>query len=96
MIFLSKIKFYLVAIGAGILAVLTAVLRMKSLKRQRDNARHQRDVLDARVHVQQVQKSIAKKNKEALSKERVIIKEEVSKKGEAFEGIDSLENPNDF
>lgn len=93
---IGKIKFYLAAIGAAILAVLAAVVRINSLKNQRNKARQQRDILDARVHVQKTQKVLVKKKNEALSKERAKIKEELAKKGDEFEGIDSLKNPNDF
>ena len=91
---IAKLKLYGLAIGTFLLAVLAAVVRMQSLKNQRDKARQQRDVARARVHVQKVEKSIEKKQREALSLKEKEIKERIEKN--EVKDLDNLTDSNNF
>ena len=86
----------LYAFGAGLLAVLALILRMQVLKNGRDNARMERDVLKARVHVQKVNSKIKREEKVKLSSRRAELKKELSQAKEDFEGVDNFNKPNDF
>lgn len=86
----------LAAAGAIALAVLAVFVRLKVVTHQRDKAVVVAETLKARVHVQKVQKKIAKKEKEKLVSRRADIIKEIKKKDEDFTGLDNLNNPNDF
>lgn len=62
-----KFKFYLYTIGAALVAALAFVLRTKSLKAQRDNARQEAEILKAKVHFNKTEKKIKEKEKKNLS-----------------------------
>lgn len=91
---LGRIKYYGMAILTALLAIGAAVVRMRSLKNQRDKARQQRDVARARVHVAKVEKSIEKKQREELSRRESDIKERIEKN--ELEKLDNLTDSNDF
>lgn len=93
---IARLKYYAAVIGTALIAVLAALLRIQSLKNQRDKLRRERDTLDARVHINKVEKQLQRKKKERLSLERETIEREVSKEGEDFRGLDNLSKPNDF
>ena len=86
----------LMAFGAGVLAILAMVLRMKVLKEQRDRAEQQRDVLKARSQVQKTLRVIKRKEQKKLVSRRADLAKELEKKGEDFEGVDNFNKPNQF
>lgn len=93
---LGKIKYYAMLIGATLLAIAAATLRIKTLKNQRDRAREEAARQKAVVHVGKVKEKERKKQQDSLLLKEERIKEEVEKKGEDFKGLDNLRDPNDF
>jgi hypothetical protein len=82
----------LAALGAFLLAVLAAVVRMKSLKNQRDRARQVSETLESRLKQQQNQKKIKREEeKKALSRSRQLAQELEEKKA-----LSNLTDSNDF
>lgn len=96
MAFLLKLKAWSWQLGAALLAVGAVVLRLSVLKHQRDVARDKANRAEAQVHINKVEKIIKKKRKEELSTSLEEVEREVKKKGEDFEGLDNLSNPNDW
>jgi len=86
----------LMAFGAAVLGVLTLLLRMKVLKKQRNKARKQTDVLKARHQVIKQKRVIKRKEQERLVSRRADLKKELDKEGEDFKGVDNFSDPNDF
>jgi len=95
---LTKISRQMYLIGAVLLAVLAAIGRMQFLKNARDKAEVRADTLSATIHAERVKKKIIKEEENKLSSRRAeLIKEiERKKKGETFEGVDNLTDPNDY
>ena len=98
MVLLSLIRKWAWQLGAALLAVLAIVGRIKTLEYQRDKARHRADMADARHEVAKTSKRIEKKKKEELSSslEEVESVIEKGKNRKDFEGLDNLNNPNDW
>ena len=93
MAWLLKIKGWLYAAGAAVLAVLGFVLRIKYLENQRDKAAQNARIWEARAHVRDVEKKISKKRKEELSKSLGDLERKIEEK--KFEDLDIV-NPNDW
>jgi hypothetical protein len=90
------IKAKLALIGAVLLSVLAVFARLKLVEHQRDKQKVRADILDARLHIQKVQKKIVKEERDRLLSEEESLSKELSKKGEEFEGVDNLSDPNNF
>lgn len=83
-------------LGAALLSVLAFFARLKYVEHQRDKQKVRADILDARLHIQRVQKKIVKEERDRLLSEEESLSKELSKKGEEFEGVDNLSDPNNF
>ena len=90
----AKAKLYLV--GAVLLAVAAAVLRMQVLKNQRDKARVKAGTLTATVHAVRTKEKIIKEQELLNSRRRVELVKQLKKEGEDFEGVDNLTDSNKF
>jgi len=92
----------LAVIGAALLAVLAFFVRLQSVKNQRDKARTKAEVLGAVVHAERTKKRIKEEErKKGVSRRDTIEKrtkelEEGVVKGEDFEGVDNLTDPNKY
>lgn len=91
-----KIKSKLAWIGAALLVMLTTVVRMGMLKRQRDRALHKTQVLEQQVKLNRRLGEINKEQKKELLLVEEDIKKRLKKKGKDFEGVDNLTNPDDY
>lgn len=95
------------ALGMAALAALATVaayvVRVGFLKRARNKAQQRANIAEAQLHVNTVNKQIARKEKQALDKRLSKAKEQSStlKEGtngtisDDFAGVDALNNPND-
>jgi hypothetical protein len=91
---LSKIKIWLAAAGAVLLALLT--LRMKMLKASLEKAREDNKILEASRNAHRKKEEVIKEEEaNRVSRKAELIKE-LEKEGEDFEGLNNLNNPNDF
>jgi hypothetical protein len=96
---LTKISRQMYAIGAVLLAVLAAIGRMQFLKNARNKAEEKADILSATINAERVKKKIIKEEENKLSSRRAELIKEIEKKrrkGETFEGVDNLTDPNDY
>jgi len=91
-----KINKNLWVIGGAILTVLAFFARLQYLKGARDRALVKADTMKATVHAERVKREAIKEQEKIYRRRRVEIKEELKKKGEDFEGVDNLTNPDDY
>jgi len=92
MAFLLKIKSWLYAAGAALLAVLGFMLRIKYLEKKRDEAVADSRIWKARAIVKETERKIEKKRKKELSSS--LEEEERLIKEKKYEDLDIV-NPND-
>lgn len=94
---LTKIKAKLYAAGAIALTVVGFVLRMQYLKNKNERLTHKAEVLESRVRqdkiIRERERVVAE---EYRDRETDLVKELERKDDEDFEGIDNLNNPNDW
>jgi 5'-3' exonuclease len=98
---LTKLKLY----GIATLGVLFTVLAVfsRTMKNQRDIARRNVEHLKATVHAERVKKKIVKEERVIESSRRATLVNQIKEKKKQeegkennFEGIDNLNNPNDY
>lgn len=93
MIIFNQIKAWLWAIGAAVLAALG--LFSVTMKKQRDKARDEKEILEATVHAERTRKKIEKEKKEELSRKESEIKERIKNATKPVD-LDSLFNNDDW
>ena len=93
---LVKIKKNLYVIGAALAGLAYAVLRILALKRAKNKAEDQVDILKTTIHAERVKKEIIKEEEKKRVSRRADLLKELEKEGEDFKGLDNLNNPNDY
>ena len=91
---LSRIKIWLAAAGAVLLALLT--LRMKMLKSSLERAREDNMILNASMTAHRKKEEVIKEEEVKRVSRRADLLKELEKEGEDFKGLDSFNNPNNF
>lgn len=86
----------LYTVGAAIIGVLFLMLRIEGLKNKNKKLTTVAETLKARQHVERVQKKIKREEKKRLVSRKADIVNQLKKKREEFEGLDNLNNPDDF
>ncbi len=84
------------AFGAALLVILSFVVRLRIVTRQRDKATAVASVLKARNKVVVEQKKIKREEEVKLVNQLTSIEETLAKEGEDFEGMDNFNDPNKF
>lgn len=91
---LSKLKIWLAAAGAVLLALLT--FRMKMLKSSLEQAREDNLILNASANAHRKKEEVIKEEEKKQVSRRADLVKELEKEGEDFKGLDNLNNPNDY
>ncbi len=95
--FFQTLQSKLYIAGTAILTVVAFFVRFQAMKNAKNKAEIKADTLKATLHAERVKKKIIKEEKEKDISRRADIHNQIEKlkKGEDFEGIDTLTNPND-